>query len=67
MARNYGVVEGCALVVALPLVKDNGGTGQGIRIARALNIPLIQMTAKISALNKPASLLQLAERILLAA
>lgn len=39
-ARNYGIVEGCGLVIAFPGEKD-GGTGQGIRIALALGIPLI--------------------------
>ncbi|GEM_PF-2896550 len=40
-ARNYGIVSGSDLVVALP--KDpagrQGGTAQGLRIARALGIP----------------------------
>jgi len=63
-ARNYGVVEGCALVIALPTAENSGGTGQGIRIARELKIPLIQMSAKVAALNEPAALLRLAEETL---
>lgn len=41
-ARNYGIIEGCAGVIALPGPDGGGGTGQGIRIARALKIPIIQ-------------------------
>ena len=47
MARNYGIVEGCALVIALPQKEGTGGTGQGIRIARALGTPLIQQAANV--------------------
>jgi hypothetical protein len=40
-ARNYGIVEPpCALVIALP-GKQDGGTGQGMRIAKQLGIPLL--------------------------
>lgn len=41
MARNYGIVSGADLVVAFPMSAiDTGGTGQGMRIADDLNIPL---------------------------
>lgn len=43
MARNYGIVEHANLVVAFPNEKGEGGTGQGIRIAKALGIPVIQI------------------------
>lgn len=42
-ARNYGIVEGVSAVVALPREDGEGGTGQGIRIAKSLNIPVIQI------------------------
>jgi hypothetical protein len=35
-ARNYGIIEPCELVVALPAPDRQGGTEQGIRIAEAL-------------------------------
>jgi len=41
-ARNFGIVEGCSGVIALPGADGGGGTGQGIRIARALGILIIQ-------------------------
>jgi len=41
-ARNYGIVGGCKGVVALPGEDGGGGTGQGIRIAKGLKIPLLQ-------------------------
>lgn len=41
-ARNYGIIEDCKGVIALPGADGAGGTGQGIRIANALNIPVIQ-------------------------
>jgi len=40
-ARNYGIVEGCTAIVACPSYKPGyGGTGQGMRIAGGLGIPL---------------------------
>jgi hypothetical protein len=41
-ARNFGIVSGARGVIAMPDRLGGGGTGQGIRIAKALNIPLIQ-------------------------
>lgn len=41
-ARNFGIVEGCVAVIALPGEDGGGGTGQGIRIAKSLGIHLIQ-------------------------
>lgn len=47
-ARNFGIVAGedgeqhSSLVVALPDSKGAGGTAQGIRIAKSLNIQLLQ-------------------------
>lgn len=41
-ARNFGIIEGCKGVLALPGEDGGGGTGQGIRIAKALRIPLVQ-------------------------
>jgi DNA recombination-mediator protein A len=38
MARNYGIILGCELVLAYPKHGHLGGTGQGIRIARGLGI-----------------------------
>jgi hypothetical protein len=35
-ARVYGIVEPTEIVLAMPLVVERGGTGQGMRIARAL-------------------------------
>ncbi len=41
MARNYGIVINSDVVLAMPSAKlGGGGTGQGIRIAAALDIPL---------------------------
>jgi hypothetical protein len=45
MARNYGIVENCGLVLAFPKVANQGGTGQGIRIAKGLGIKCPQFTA----------------------
>jgi predicted Rossmann-fold nucleotide-binding protein len=39
-ARNYGIVEDSNVVIAMPGIKD-GGTGQGMRIARDLGVPLL--------------------------
>lgn len=42
-ARNYLIIEGCEKVVALPRWKrgkPEGGTAQGIRLAKELNIPV---------------------------
>jgi len=41
MARNYGIVNGADLVVALPLWPVRGGTAYGIRIARVLGIQTV--------------------------
>lgn len=41
-ARNFGIIDGVHGVIALPNEDGGGGTGQGIRIAKALNIPVIQ-------------------------
>jgi hypothetical protein len=44
MARNYGIIEGADLVIAHPMsLTDLGGTGQGMRIARDLGIPLFNV------------------------
>ena len=39
-ARNAGIVKGCTLVVALPGLSRPGGTGQGMRLAKRLGIPV---------------------------
>ena len=40
-ARNFGILNGVDAVVAMPISDtDTGGTGQGMRIARELGIPL---------------------------
>jgi predicted Rossmann-fold nucleotide-binding protein len=41
-ARNFGVIQPAHLVIAFPNADGGGGTGQGIRIAEALNIPVMQ-------------------------
>lgn len=51
MARNYGIVENCGLVLAFPKVANQGGTGQGIRIAKGLGIKCPQFTA-VCTMNK---------------
>jgi len=44
-ARNFGIVEGTKAVVALPSNKPGGGgTGQGMRIAKDLGIPLFDLS-----------------------
>lgn len=35
-ARVFGIVEPTEIVLAMPLVTERGGTGQGMRIARAI-------------------------------
>jgi predicted Rossmann-fold nucleotide-binding protein len=40
-ARNYGIIESTQLVIAFPGPGGAGGTGQGIRIAQALRIPVL--------------------------
>lgn len=35
-ARVFGIVEPAEIVLAMPLVSERGGTGQGMRIARAM-------------------------------
>ena len=42
-ARNYGIVDGANIVVAMPDESGGGGTGQGIRVAKSLGIPVIQI------------------------
>jgi hypothetical protein len=41
-ARNYPIVDGVIMVNAFPDERGEGGTGQGIRIAKDLNIPLFE-------------------------
>lgn len=46
-ARNYGIICGesedrVSAVIAFPDANGGGGTGQGLRIARALKIPVIE-------------------------
>jgi hypothetical protein len=41
-ARNYGIVEPVSVVFALPDERGEGGTGQGIRVAKSLGIPVIE-------------------------
>ncbi len=54
MARNYGIVVDSDVVVALPSAKPGGGgTGQGIRIALALNIPLFKVEGQEQTLPDP--------------
>lgn len=42
-ARNYGIVSPTKLVLAMPDAQGEGGTAQGIRIARGLGIPVIEV------------------------
>lgn len=42
-ARNYGIIEGAELVLAFPDPTGDGGTGQGVRVAKALGIPLLEI------------------------
>ena len=43
-ARNYLIIEGCELVICWTTDgKDSGGTGQGIRIAESLGIPVFNL------------------------
>ena len=39
-ARNYGIIAPCIGVIAFPNAGNGGGTAQGIRITRALHIPI---------------------------
>ena len=41
-ARNYGIVHGVKACIAFPDTSGGGGTGQGIRICKGLNIPVYQ-------------------------
>lgn len=43
-ARQFGIVEGCAGVVALTGPASGGSVAHGIRVARTLRIPLVQGT-----------------------
>jgi hypothetical protein len=51
-ARNYGIVEHDDLVLAFPNNTGGGGTGQAIRIAKALGIPLIQVNRGSAPISK---------------
>ena len=62
-ARNYGIIEGCDLVVAMPNETGGGGTGQGIRVAKGLGIPVIQIN-KGSGITDWATLLNRVQDIL---
>lgn len=42
-ARNYGIIEGSVLVLAFPDPTGDGGTGQGVRVAKALGVPLVEI------------------------
>jgi hypothetical protein len=42
-ARVYGIVAPCEIVMAMPLHAERGGTGQGMRIARALGKVVLDM------------------------
>ena len=42
-ARNYGIVAHTDAVIALPRPPEEGGTGQGMRVARGLGIPLFNL------------------------
>ena len=60
-ARNYGIVEGCGVVIALPEKMEKGGSGQGVRIARALRIPVMQQEANVGLFDSSqGAILQLA-------
>lgn len=51
-ARNYGIVELADVVVAFPGDgKEGGGTGQGIRVARALGKKLFVLPGDLDALR----------------
>jgi hypothetical protein len=51
-ARNYGIVEMSDIVVAFPNDgREGGGTGQGIRVARALGRELFVMPGNINKLR----------------
>lgn len=43
-ARNYGIVLRAEAVVALPSLSAIGGTGQGMRVARGLHRPVMDMS-----------------------
>lgn len=45
-ARNYGIVAPAVAVVAIPEPPESGGTGQGIRIARALGKKLFNLSVE---------------------
>ena len=46
-ARNYMIIEGCKFVIAFPSKKlGGGGTGQGLRIAKDLNIEIINISTQ---------------------
>lgn len=42
-ARNCHIVKGCTLCIALPGATRLGGTGQGMRVAEALGIPILNL------------------------
>lgn len=45
-ARNAGIVLPCRVVIAIPMLPDLGGTGQGIRVAKGLNIPVFNLSTE---------------------
>jgi hypothetical protein len=52
-ARNYGIVEAADVVIALPNDSiEGGGTGQGIRVARAMGKPLFVLPGDLEALRQ---------------
>jgi hypothetical protein len=51
-ARNYGIVEHDDLLLAFPNHTGGGGTGQTIRIAKALGIPVIQVNRGSAPISK---------------
>lgn len=52
-ARNYGILEQADVVVAFPRDgKEAGGTGQGIRIARAMGKELFVLPGDLTELRE---------------
>ena len=43
MARNYMIIERCKSVIAIPRPPEEGGTAQGIRLCRQMNIPVYNL------------------------
>ena len=42
-ARNYGIVAPAQAVIALPRPPEEGGTAQGMRVGRALGLPVFNL------------------------